>query len=952
MATRQVESVNVQRINRVKKNARQKSFKIVIGGPVDVGKTQFITTLSDSKAVHTEVDVISPYRSAKDTTRVAMDIAIIRLNSHEIVELYGMPGQMRFEFIPEAIAEGIQGIIFVVDSTSLADTVQPRLSLEDYKNYYQAPVVVCVNKQDLANSLSPESARGALGLPQDVPVLPLCALQKESALSALKALLDNIKNRPVKVVQAKIDRPHQLLYTLGKGYLARQEFVEAYNKFEQLFAIDNNNADIACNLAMAGIGLKDVSERGLEFYKRAVELNSKSRKLLLGLSALFVQENVRTPFAVRICEKAVKILPDGDNEISSFLRKQHDKVKNGLSKAKRTPAASYSAELISGQIEKMWWAHQFPQAIDLLRKAYEDYPTYKDFDRMLALTYTFQSFSEKRMVEDIEQSSVVYREFRNTKPTKSIEELRDCVALASALPKNIPGQKLEPELEEYRFILGLIPMEDFFNEQCHGSSAQAIGEFDPVDAVLSRLNKIKNPENDDPVSISDLQSCMLVQIQNYKEVPQKIRTLLGEEIAAIPGSLLYQAADVFVSLATEPLEQLRTVVALLKRLEAHGYGLNSPSTHRYPIHCTLSCFSVTDGSSEKTILESIFYGTHLLGLIDKEPSAMHPVGRILLHVDKAAIEQLEGHDFSVSSPEKIEIRPAKGIEYAELVWSEPLARVSSERSYRFNYLDIQEVLGRHQHYSTYLANDRRLGRRVIAKIIPPRESIDYKKNESEILALYDRIAKIARMSHPNIATVFEMGEHDHMLFCFREYVDGKPLSEFTFSEPEWEQTLVASILKAVRALIYAQSNGISHLNLNPRNIWLTGLNGIKIVDFYVAGFRNGRADAGQVIPETRRYMAPEILAGEAGDMRSDIFSLGVIINEILSQSSNDAGTSPDDSLEKLNGSIKESRRHVNKKWQPLVMRAAHPDKNKRFQTFREMELELRQIQLEIVSQDF
>jgi len=174
-----------------------RKIKIVIAGPFAAGKTQFINTVSEIKTVSTErrTQQLSE-KSVKDYTTVAMDFGKIRIDDEHELYLFGTPGQFRFDFMWEILGEGALGIIILVDSTDPTTFHEARKIINFFQSKFPVPIVVGANKQDLPNAWSPEDVRIALDIDEeeDIPVVPLSAVNKDSVKNVLLILLEIVKS--------------------------------------------------------------------------------------------------------------------------------------------------------------------------------------------------------------------------------------------------------------------------------------------------------------------------------------------------------------------------------------------------------------------------------------------------------------------------------------------------------------------------------------------------------------------------------------------------------------------------------------------------------------------------------------------------------------------------------------------------------------------------------------
>ena len=155
-------------------------------------------------------------------------------------------------------------------------------------------------------------------------------------------------------------------------------------------------------------------------------------------------------------------------------------------------------------------------------------------------------------------------------------------------------------------------------------------------------------------------------------------------------------------------------------------------------------------------------------------------------------------------------------------------------------------------------------------------------------------AKSATLSHPSIATVFETGEDQGRLFLASEYVPGQTLRGAIGGHAINPRRAVAFAAQIADALAEAHFAGIFHGDLRPDNVIVTPKGNAKVIDIGLAAWTAGgaaRARAGRattatalqdgVIARTAPYMSPEQALGEAVDYRTDIFSLGVVLFEML-----------------------------------------------------------------------
>ncbi len=178
----------------------------------------------------------------------------------------------------------------------------------------------------------------------------------------------------------------------------------------------------------------------------------------------------------------------------------------------------------------------------------------------------------------------------------------------------------------------------------------------------------------------------------------------------------------------------------------------------------------------------------------------------------------------------------------------------------------------------YRAIDSRLGRDVAIKLLPRR--VGDKSPERERLRIEARAA--ASLNHPNIATIYSIEESDEGVFIVMEYVEGRELREVIANETLSEQEVVDTAIQIAEGLQAAHRKGVVHRDIKPSNIMIKGDGTVKIMDFGLARIGAGAdlTQSGTTIG-TVAYMSPEQVRAETLDHRTDIWSFGVLLYEML-----------------------------------------------------------------------
>lgn len=188
---------------------------------------------------------------------------------------------------------------------------------------------------------------------------------------------------------------------------------------------------------------------------------------------------------------------------------------------------------------------------------------------------------------------------------------------------------------------------------------------------------------------------------------------------------------------------------------------------------------------------------------------------------------------------------------------------------------ILESLGPGGLGEVYRARDTRLGRTVAVKVLPPAITDDSLRLQS----LLDTAARLVELSHPNIAMLFEQGHEGNSRFLVFEFVQGQPLASMITGRPLNIRRALEFAINLADALADAHALEMIHGDIRPDTIMITPKDRAKFMNFGLSRFTaSGIARLSAAAP----YVSPEELSGQPADSRSDIYSLGAVLFEMLS----------------------------------------------------------------------
>jgi len=196
--------------------------------------------------------------------------------------------------------------------------------------------------------------------------------------------------------------------------------------------------------------------------------------------------------------------------------------------------------------------------------------------------------------------------------------------------------------------------------------------------------------------------------------------------------------------------------------------------------------------------------------------------------------------------------------------------------------EIIEEIGRGAMGMVYKAKDPKLNRVTAIKTISFVEDFDPDEINEVKEGFLLEAETVAKLSHPNIVTIYDVGDEYDLLYIAMEYLGDRNLEPFCKKENLLPVRRTIDIVAQIAdALSYAHKNGIVHRDIKPANIMLLSDNKVKVTDFGIARSMTSTRTKTGIVKGTPLYMSPEQISGSKVDGRSDIFSLGIIFYKLL-----------------------------------------------------------------------
>ncbi len=245
--------------------------------------------------------------------------------------------------------------------------------------------------------------------------------------------------------------------------------------------------------------------------------------------------------------------------------------------------------------------------------------------------------------------------------------------------------------------------------------------------------------------------------------------------------------------------------------------------------------------------------------------------------------------------------------------------------------NIERVIGYGAKGVVYKAHDCHINRSVAIKVL--HQDLQPTVSQQKMNMCFLREARIAaRCSHPNIVTLFDFGE-DKFPYLVMEYFEGRELKSLIAQTPAIKPAMAAKVcIEMLEALSHAHDKGIIHRDIKPSNILINDEGVIKLSDFGLAHMQSWK-NLENKAAGTPNYMSPEALRNDTIDLRTDLFSVGVLFFEMLTRRRPFRHLSLEANLNQLS-SFSHIPTSLARELKPILRKALQHDQNKRFQSAR------------------
>ncbi|HEX9654452.1 MAG TPA: protein kinase, partial [bacterium] len=795
-----------------------------------------------------------------------------------------------------------------------------------------------------------------------------------------------------------------MIMALGDAYLERGLHGEAAKRYHQLLDLKVANRHLYTNLSKAYLGLKRFDQRAIEIYQRAIQYDPSNKEIYTALATIFINENREDASAVEIYEIALKhetpIFANVAERLAEIYFKHKDFVKCREASAKLLNRVGYHPKVLNLFLQSCWVAAFFNDAINLLKKLVDTAENNTTLLKNLCITYLEKifhseqgnqavrfSYIDRQLVTDYLSKSAGFEDLQELcfflelkkfllekdywnfrAPTESEEEAElaysevaaaetPAKARTEASGKNVNAVQqifnklnpFEPLAVRAAGVHSTLTYEDFKKEGAAAVFATPAGES----AAL------KVPDGAEVVTVMELTNYQFLQ-QNFgtdqvQQMRNKLFVVLTDVLERNKVFHIWLTANGLIFFSKEVLDAVGIAVEVLNKLNRHNFVSEPNEQIRLSvgIHHARQDFTSDEEQGMKDLCVGLKVG--IVGDDDLSEDDRPMYGRIFQKTDriflssKAYREVKSSNRFKVNTIGQFKLKYLKDtLSLSEVGWRNPIDDLKFGFIKKLGRFDLLVEVGSKGAVKVFKGKDSVLQRFIVLKVIQSEAFNALPPNNQQKMQFYQIAKSFGQMNHPNITNIYEVDEDQGLTYVAREFVEGIPVTDaFKNGKGYSPERLVKIMYQICKGLQFSHRLGFCHLNLKPNNVRLGPNDEVKIMDFYIPKSLFFEFDNFKEDPEQLLYVAPERInagAGQirsgAGDSRSDIFSLGVLLYHLVTQLYPFASRNIDDLAHAILNKMPPPPSGINKQLPPFcesfIMKCLAKEPDKRFQSVEQM----------------
>ncbi|MDZ7319122.1 MAG: protein kinase [candidate division KSB1 bacterium] len=767
-----------------------------------------------------------------------------------------------------------------------------------------------------------------------------------------------------------------LLYELGNAYLTKGDYDSAINRFKALMELGEKEPKLFLNLSKAYILKGQFDAEAQATFEIAVQHEPDNPVLNVILSDLYLKANRDDEFSIQVYQRALRENPENANQVMSQLIKaciRHDKfdaIEGLMDQLIHTP--DKLALIFPFYVAREWKRQRFDGVSQFIRKLL---PLQSElmWYRWLAINL-LQAKQQLGAAAPISAEEIALcSQYLNQ--AHAFDRLLD-IYLYPAVEKLVNGQTAEsqpPEarpIEEYELFLMDSSLSNIWERGINKQipTAKAPSEPKSVDiwehlklwpaAENSHVTEERGGRfNSVPVSqaLQQAEAVMIIRLKAntldlvQADLENAIRSSEDNEKNLLTG---FQSRDGIILFWKDLHCPIQSAIQFVKNHWANPAAANG-APFQVLIHKLMAS---RNQASHRQLLEDMQTSltafqleAELFRPQSASESSLNGNGCQVL-ITAAVQEQLNGDIHFSMTPVDLpmpHLSSGEALKIYQLQWDDIATKISRGEIKHIGRFDHPRELYSNQIFASFRAIDSFLERLVVIKILRPNMQLN--NGQPPLSELFLQQAKIlGKLNHQNIALIYDIGREKDFCYIAREYVEGEPIKvqRLINQKINWKRTLkVCHIIS--QTLGYAHDIQIVHGRLKPNNIFLAANSEVKITDFQPLPFSFPWKSCQEPVLKTLTYLAPEQIESEIVTGQTDIFALGVIMYELLTDKNPFLAADKETIVENILTHTPEPVTALNpelpEKLDQLIFKALQKSPAQRFASIHEMENQLIEI---------
>ena len=767
-----------------------------------------------------------------------------------------------------------------------------------------------------------------------------------------------------------------LLYQLAHAYLEKGDYDNAIDKFKKLIGLGEENEKVYLNLSKAYILKERFDQEAQECFEKTLEYDSENPVINVILSQLYLEANREDDLAVTVYQTALQQNPQNADELIttlikiSFRQENYELAEKLMQQLMKNPEKITS--IVPFYIARQWQHQKFDRVSQFLKqligtqKSAGWYRWYVlnlvQAEQQLGAEFSI-SLDDLNICLDYLNHLDSFDRLLDVYLYPAIERFNASYANRVAREESKPVQEYELFLLDNSFTN---IWEKGINKQKMHHQPEVVLNGDIWKKLkpwqIETNGSIPEFEHDNQSSLdADLiqqqaQSLMIIRTAGGTALKMKellqgaISNAMGGENALVS---CFHSTDGIILFWKDLNCSIRAAHNFIKEQYLQDNQNSSPDQQPQILIHNLSA---KRGTKSKSIVENLqltlsaFQLENELFLHSNQGALAGNNNSKQIFITASVAEQMnEDVQFTIKPTDIVAQHPTskKSIKIYRMLWDDVVAKMSRGEIKNIGKFNLLRELHSNDTCASFKAMDSFLERLVVVKILRP--NVNGANAYDSLAKHFIQKAKIlGKMMHHNIALIYDFGEEKEFCYIAREYVEGEPLKiQLSIKHNiNWIRTLKLC-LSISQTLNIAHQNNIFHCRLKLNNIFISMNNEVKITDFQVVPLTLPWKMCQEPSLKSLTYLSPEQINNESIDSRTDIFSLGVIMYELLT------GHNPfwDDTSEKIMKNILKKNpdpvatrnRDLPERLNDIVARTMDKSPENRYHNLYELESQLNEI---------